>query len=88
MARKEGQNQLYNCLGEVIALRRKRLGKSQEELATDTGVDRAFISSIERGKRNPSFGSIALIARGLRMRYARLVHNCERCVEERDKKSA
>ena len=85
MPRELGVNgRLYNCLGAVISLRRKRLGMSQEDLADKAGVDRAFISSIERGKRNPSFGSVARIAKGLRMRFARLVDNCERCVNGGD----
>ena len=79
--RKELQRRLYGCLGKVIMLRRKRLGISQEDLAKDTGVDRAFISSIENGKRSPSFGSVQRIARGLNMRFTRLVDNTERCVE-------
>jgi len=79
--RKELQRRLYGCLGKVIMLRRKRLGISQEELAKDTGVDRAFISSIENGKRSPSFGSVQRIARGLNMRFTRLVDNTERCFE-------
>jgi len=70
---------LYRCLGEVIALRRRRLGLSQEKLAEQSGVDRSFLSSVEQGKRNPSFGTVASIAGGLRMRYARLVENCEQC---------
>ena len=75
-------NQLYRCLGEAIVSRRRRLGMSQEQLAENSGVDRSFISSVERGKRNPSFGTVASIATGLRMRYARLVSNCEACAEE------
>ena len=73
---------LFLCLGEAISLRRKRLGMSQEELADNAGVDRSFISSIERGKRNPSFGLVARIASGLKMRFARLVENCERCLRK------
>jgi transcriptional regulator with XRE-family HTH domain len=75
-------NRLQTCLGQVISLRRKRLGLSQEELARQSGVDRAFVSSVERGKRNPSFRVVGNIAFGLRMRYSRLVENCERCTEE------
>ncbi len=71
--------ELYRCLGESILLRRKRLGMSQEELAESSGVDRSFLSSVERGKRNPSFGTVASIASGLKMRYTRLVSNCEEC---------
>ena len=76
------------CLGRAILSRRKRLGMSQEELAEQAGVDRAFISSVERSKRNPSFRTVASIAHGLRMRFARLVDNCERCTEDEDQKSA
>lgn len=71
---------IYRCLGIAIRERRRRLGISQGELAARTRVDRTFISNIERGKRNPSFGIVALIAHGLNMRFARLVHNCERCI--------
>lgn len=74
---------LYTCLGEVINTRRKGLGLSQEELADKSGVDRAFISNIEQGKRNPSFGTVASIASGLKMRYSRLVTKCEQCKERR-----
>lgn len=73
---------LFQCLGGVIAKRRKELRMSQEELAAKTGVDRAFISNVERGKRNPSFGVVASIARGLKMRMSRLTGQCEQCVTQ------
>ncbi len=79
---------LHECLGQVISQRRKRLGMSQEELAEHAGVDRAFISSVERSKRNPSFRTVARIAHGLRMKLARLADNCERCAEAESGKSA
>ena len=79
---KERHQHLYKCLGSVVSQRRQRLGKSQEELAHDAGVDRSFISNVENGKRNPSFGLVSKIASGLHMRYARLVHNCETCADE------
>jgi transcriptional regulator with XRE-family HTH domain len=85
MANKRPLHQhLYTCLGEIITLRRRRLGLSQEALAADSGVDRAFISDLERGKRNPSFGVVASIADGLKMRYSRLVHRCEECALNRE----
>ena len=78
---------LYKCLGEVISLRRKKLGLSQEELARDSEVDRAFISNIERGKRNPSFGIVKSISDGLKMKLSRLVAKCEEC-ENRHKEAS
>lgn len=79
---------LLGCLGQVVALRRKRLGMSQEELASEANLDRAFISDIERNKRNPSFRTMATIAHALNMKYARLVHNSEQCAEGKDDKCA
>ncbi len=81
--RKHTHKELYRCLGEVIALRRKRLGLSQEELSEASGVDRSFLSSVERGKRNPSFGTVASIASGLKIRYNRLISSCEQCLAEK-----
>ncbi|WP_349904371.1 helix-turn-helix transcriptional regulator [Parafrigoribacterium humi] len=37
-------------LGRTIALRRKQLGVTQEELAALAGVSVRFLSSLERGK--------------------------------------
>ncbi len=71
---------LYKCLGQVISSRRKRLHMSQEELAQESGINRAFISNIEQGGRKPSFGAIANLSRGLRIRYSRLIANCEECM--------
>jgi transcriptional regulator with XRE-family HTH domain len=82
------QQRLYACLGQIVAYRRKRLGMSQEELADKANVDRAFISKVETAQRKPSFGLVANIAHGLRMRYARLVHNCEECAREDGEQSA
>lgn len=74
---------MYDCLGEIIAFRRKKLRMSQEDLAQESGVDRAFISNVEQGKRNPSFGVVASIAQGLKLRMSRLVLLCEDCVKKR-----
>jgi len=79
--KKHSHQELYRCLGEVIAIRRKRMGLSQEELSEASGVDRSFLSSVERGKRNPSFGTVASIASGLKMRYTKLISNCEQCLQ-------
>ena len=50
------EEHLYACLGEVIRERRKALALSQSQLASGTGIDRAFLSNLERGQRKPSFG--------------------------------
>nr|WP_254790040.1 helix-turn-helix transcriptional regulator [Variovorax sp. OV329] len=38
---------------------------SQEELAHRSGIDRSFMSSIERGTQNPGVMTLVQIARGI-----------------------
>jgi transcriptional regulator with XRE-family HTH domain len=78
----QAHTHLYTCLGEVISLRRKRLHMSQGDLAEESGVNRAFISNIEQGKRKPSFGAVASLSHGLRIRYSRLIAKCEECMKK------
>lgn len=59
---------------------------SQEELSEESGVDRAYISRVEQGQRNPSIGAIASIAQALNMRFSRLVVLSEECVDKRERK--
>ena len=41
-------------VGPAIRTLRDEVGISQEELAGRSGLDRTYISGIERGRRNPS----------------------------------
>jgi transcriptional regulator with XRE-family HTH domain len=51
---------------------RLALGLSQEKFAFDCGLDRTYISSVERGKRNVSLVNIYKIARALGISPAEL----------------
>lgn len=44
---------------------RDEVGISQEELAGRSGLDRTYISGIERGRRNPSVRSLQRISDAL-----------------------
>ena len=44
---------------------RKARGFSQEDFAAECGLDRTYISGIERGRRNVSLRNIELIAKTL-----------------------
>ena len=46
------------AFGHVLKRTRKECGLSQEQLALQSGLDRTFISLLERGKRQPSLTSI------------------------------
>lgn len=65
--------------GDVLArfgMRVRRLREqremTQEEFADEVGLDRTYISGIERGLRNVSLKNIERIARALKVRMADL----------------
>lgn len=49
-------------VGPAFRLLRERCELSQEELALRAGLDRTYVSGIERGRRNPSLKSMQRIA--------------------------
>jgi transcriptional regulator with XRE-family HTH domain len=50
------------AFGKVLRERRKAAGLSQERLALDAGLERVFISMLERGHRQPSLHTILKLA--------------------------
>lgn len=60
-------------LAENLKAARKGLGLSQEALALETGIDRTYVSGIERGRRNPSLTMIARLAEKLHTTPAALL---------------
>lgn len=52
-------------LGHSVHEYRKLRGMSQQELATSSNLDRAYISAVEHGKQNISIGAIAKLAKAL-----------------------
>ena len=61
------QKLVLQKFGENVKLVRKRAGISQEKLGLEIGLDRTYISGIERGIRNPTLLIIAKIADGLKV---------------------
>jgi len=59
--------------GDRMKKARLALGLSQEKLALDCGLDRTYISSVERGKRNISLVNIHRLAIALGIPAAELV---------------
>lgn len=61
-------SELYTAsLGRVLRTQRKEKGLSQEELAHQVGLDRTYISLLERGLRQPTLGTIVKISTALEM---------------------
>lgn len=53
-------------LAENVKAARKQLDLSQEALALEVGIDRTYISGIERAVRNPTLKLIVKLARRLK----------------------
>jgi transcriptional regulator with XRE-family HTH domain len=66
------QSRFRADLGEAIKHQRSELGISQDELARRSGLQRTYISDLERGTRNPSVGSIQKIAHALQVPVSKL----------------
>jgi transcriptional regulator with XRE-family HTH domain len=58
----------HATFGRAVRSIRNRRGVSQESLALQCGLDRTYISGIERGTRNPSLTNILKLAAALDVR--------------------
>ena len=61
------------ALGRAVHRHRIAVGISQEDLADQVGLDRTYISGIERGLRNPTFMVLLRLAEALKVPVRRLV---------------
>lgn len=66
-----------------LALRKRRLGASmtQEKLALDAGLERVFVSWLETGKRQPTFGTVLKLASALGCSATDLVSDAEEALK-------
>ena len=66
------------AFGEALREVRTAQGLSQEQLAVDAGLDRTYVSGIERGERNPSLTNLYRLADALDVRLSDLARRSER----------
>ncbi|MCC8374816.1 MULTISPECIES: cell morphology transcriptional regulator XreR1 [Photorhabdus] len=60
-------NTIKSLFGQRVRYIRMASGMSQEAFADKCGLDRTYISGIERGVRNPTLEVINVIASGLQI---------------------
>ncbi|NDK99914.1 cell morphology transcriptional regulator XreR1 [Photorhabdus bodei] len=60
-------NAVKFLFGQRVRYFRQSSGMSQEAFADKCGIDRTYISGIERGVRNPTLEIINIIASGLQI---------------------
>lgn len=78
----DSKSDIKQRFGKAIRRRRRELDFSQEELAEKADLHRTYISSIERGSRNPSLENIEKLAKALNISVSALFTNYGIEVEE------
>lgn len=66
--------------GLVLKKYRNESGLSQEELALRCGLDRTFISMLERGKRRPTINTVFSLAKALNIKPSAMIKEVEKVV--------
>lgn len=73
------------ALGEAVKKARREAGLSQERLALEADLDRAFISALERGQRNLTLANLLKVCRALDKRPSALFGHWENIVKWKDR---
>lgn len=60
-------------IGSRIRQYRNKLGLSQEELAHEANLHRAYIDQIERGEKNIGVQNLQIIAKALKIKISKLL---------------
>lgn len=70
--------QIEIAFGKALRELRRSQSLSQEKLALEAGLDRTFISMLERGTRQPSLSTVFVLARALDLAPSAMVADVER----------
>ena len=71
---------LARAFGKAVRDERERQGLSQEALGDAAGLDRTYVSGLERATRNPTLATMERIATALGVKLSKLVAEAERQV--------
>jgi transcriptional regulator with XRE-family HTH domain len=83
MSNSEAQD-VGRIFGGVLRRYRSEMNMSQEELAFRAGVDRTFVSRIERGLRQPTITTLIALGSAIGVSAAELVRDTEAELQRRN----
>ncbi|WP_418251425.1 helix-turn-helix domain-containing protein [Granulosicoccus antarcticus] len=66
-------SRLATEFGMALKAQRKAVGLSQDALAFSSGLDRTYISLLERGKRQPSLSTLYSVSNALGIKPWKLI---------------
>jgi transcriptional regulator with XRE-family HTH domain len=67
LRRMEGEDWLRAAFGALLKRLREERGLSQAQLALESELDQTFVSLLERGRRQPTLGTLFAICDALRV---------------------
>ncbi|SDU63457.1 helix-turn-helix domain-containing protein [Desulfobacula phenolica] len=73
---------IEKMFGQVLKKFRTSNKLSQEKLSQECGLDRSYISLLERGLRQPSLTTILILAKVLNTTASNMVHDVEEIISE------
>ena len=65
-------------LGNELRIARERAGLTQEQLAFKAGIDRTYVSMLERDKKSPTIKMLIRICKAMGVSASRLIARVER----------
>lgn len=65
-------------IGDILREKREKLGMSQEEVAERAGVDRTYVSILERGLKSPTLETLEKICEALSTLPERVIEAARR----------
>lgn len=74
---KRERERWLQAFGQAVREHRQRLGVSQEKLGFLCGLDRTYVSAVERGVRNPTILVVWQLAQGLGTTLSELLKTAE-----------
>jgi DNA-binding XRE family transcriptional regulator len=77
MKKKSKPEKIDEELATILRKRRKKLGKSQEDVAHEAGIDRSYLSEIECGKVSVSIAFARRIAKVLNTSLSHIMREIE-----------
>ena len=78
MSTEKTDRSLAQALGTAVGAVREKTGLSQEKFALQCGLDRTYVSLIERGIRNPTIRTLWILSDALRVKPSHLIDSTER----------
>jgi transcriptional regulator with XRE-family HTH domain len=64
---------LIRAIGQALRVERERRGWSQEKLCDKAGLDRTYLSGVERGARSPNLRALLRVTDALDVPFSKVV---------------